>query len=120
MSKVASMEVDYITDILYSSENTNKNFVQRIKNPSVYPQMDWGETEEGEKKVATHQMSMGEADGIYYVYPNIIQDKDTGELKSLSSQDAFDYALDNNEFIAFDNEDEALWLSKYYKKFWGH
>jgi hypothetical protein len=120
MSKVARTDKDYITSILYDPENTDKNFVKRVKNPSVYPRMDWGKTEEGKPRVATHQMSYSEEDGIHYVYPNIIQDKETGELKLLDGKDAFDYALDNNEAIAFDDEDEALWFSKNYKKFWGH
>ncbi len=82
MSKVAKTDVDYLTSIFYDPENTNKNFVKRVKNPSVYPEMDWGKTEEGKPRVATHQMSWGEEDGRYYAYPNIIQDK---TLENLSS-----------------------------------
>ncbi|MEO2182677.1 MAG: hypothetical protein ABGY43_10270 [bacterium] len=115
-----SKDVDVITSILYNPTNTNMNFVQRIKNPSVYPVMDYGKDSKGNKMIATHQMSVSESNGTHYAYPNIVQKKGKRELEQLGDNEAFNYAIRNNEAIGFTNHKDALWFSKNYKKYWGH
>ena len=43
-------------------QNSDKNFVQRILNPDVFPVMDLGDG-----NVATHKMAYGEKDGKFIV-----------------------------------------------------
>lgn len=90
-----------------------KNFVQRVLNPSQFPTMQLGQ---GVK--ATHLMGWANVDGKYIVYPTIIQDKKTKKLKQLSANDAVKYAMDNNEYIPFDDSQSADWFSKNYKSVW--
>lgn len=96
-------------------ENFDKNFVQRIINPKVFPVIN---NEQGE--YMTHLMSSGEFNSKGIAYPEIIQDKNTGELRKLSRKDAYDYAVANKEYIEFSNPEDALWFSKNYKNnsFW--
>jgi hypothetical protein len=107
-----SMKPEYLVQLAgILNANKGKNFVQRILNPSAYPAID---NKDGSR--STHLMSYSEVDGRYVVYPKIHMVG--GELKEMGDGDAMDYAMKSGEFIAFDNEDEAKWFSKDYKKYW--
>jgi hypothetical protein len=99
-----------VADIL--AMHPQVNFVQRIVHPERSPRMNVGGG-----KSATHRMAWGEADGKAFVYPTIVEVA-PGELVELSPQEAWDYAVKNNELIPFDNPKEADWFSKRYKMFW--
>lgn len=91
----------------------DKNFVQRILNPENYPSID-----NGDGTYSTHRMSYGEIDGKQIVFPNIIQNKNTNQLTELTPNDAFKYAVQNNEYIPFNKPETADWFSKNYKSIW--
>jgi len=93
--------------------NKDKNFVDRILNKDNYPSID-----NGDGTSSTHKMAWGEADGKYFVYPTIVQDKDTKELKQLDPDAAFRYAMNNKEFVEFDNPEDAEQFSTEYKSVW--
>jgi hypothetical protein len=87
-------------------QHKDKNFVKRILNPSNYPVM---ENKDG--TYSTHRMAYGESAGRYYVYPTIIHDESTGELKRLSDKEAWHHAMKTGEHIAFFDEKAADWFS---------
>ena len=91
--------------------NKDRNFVQRILEPKKYPYML---LPSGEK--ATHLMSWAEADGKYYVYPNI--HFDGRKLTDYGPKQGFDRAMETGEFIEFKSPQEADWFSQNYKKVW--
>ena len=98
-----------VQDIL--KKHKQLNFVRRIMDPTIYPNMS---NEDG--TVSTHKMAYGEADGKYYVYPTIVQEE-TGKLKQLSNDDAWEYAMKTGEHIVFDKEEDAAKFSRgAYKK----
>ncbi len=94
-------------------EHSDKNFVQRILHPKNYPSIDLGEGYHG-----THLMSWATVGDKAIVYPTIIQDPETGELKRLNQKEAMDTALRTKEFIKFNTPEEADWFSKNYKRVW--
>jgi hypothetical protein len=104
-------EVWYIWDIL--KKNKDKNFVQRIITPQDYPML---KSPEGQYQ--THLMASGEWDGKHHVYPTIFQQPD-GTLKRFEGKSAQKEAQRTGEFISFDEEGEASWFSKNYKRVWG-
>lgn len=91
----------------------DKNFVQRLFLPKLYPRMERPDL--GPGNFSTHLMSYGTAGNKYIVYPEIIYDQKTSQLKRLGGWEAQDYAIKNNEFIPFDTEEEAANFSQYYK-----
>ncbi len=95
------------------NENKDKNFVQRILDPTTVTPLD-----RGGGVSSTHSMEWGEADGKYYVYPTVVE-KD-GKLVDISDKDPLKYALDNNEYIEFDNPEaaEAFSNDSGYKQQW--
>jgi hypothetical protein len=96
-------------------DNKQKNFVKRILKPDKYPNI---QNDDG--SVSSHRMEYAEVDGMYIVYPTIIQEKRKGELRELQSDSAIDYALETGEFIEFDSEEDAAWFSgdNGYKSIW--
>jgi hypothetical protein len=101
---------NYINSIL--SKYGNLNFVSRIQNPYVYPQMDLGNGQ-----VGTHLMQYAHNDDGYLVYPSIIQDNE-GKLQKLDNEDAYQHAMSTGEYIPFDTEANASWFAQNYKKVW--
>jgi hypothetical protein len=57
--------------------------------------------------VSTHRMASAEVDGRNIAYPMIIQDPATGKLTPLDDDQAFDYALRNNEYLTFPDQQSA-------------
>lgn len=100
---------DQIANIL--AKNYNKDFVQRILNPQLFPVI---KNKDG--TVSTHKMAWSEAGGKYYVYPTIQRIND--QLIELKDDEAFNSALKNEDFIVFDDKKEAADFSKNYKIFW--
>jgi hypothetical protein len=103
-------------------QNSHLNFVKRLLNPYIYPVMQFPQ---GDPKgtFGTHLMSSGEYDGKGFVFPQIIQDLKTGELKRLQMREAMDYAIKTGEYLPFDTPDEALDFGTNYKKYlgiWGY
>lgn len=91
----------------------SKNFVQRILNPSAYPELPLGDG-----RVGTHLMSWGTDDTAgAYAYPQIMYDPKTKQLTNHGDA-AWDIAKQRGEMIPFDRAEEADWFSKNYKKVW--
>ncbi len=115
LSNIKDMDISKIQGILES--NKNKNFVQRILTPNDYPTLDLGGG-----NYATHKMSYSSIDTKegkkFIVYPNIIHYPQAKNLISLNPDIAMKYAISSGEYIPFDNEKEAEWFSKNYKKVW--
>jgi hypothetical protein len=95
------------------SQNSDKNFVQRILHPEGKPTLDIGKG-----KFATHEMAWQNVNGKSVVFPTVIEDKATGMLKKLSPKDALAHAMEANQFISAKDDKEAAWLSSNYKKIW--
>ncbi len=94
--------------------HSDKNFVQRLLNPYIFPVMRDVLTE---GDVGTHLMSSGTADDQPIVYPEIVQDPKTGELRRLGRKEASRYALDTGEYIPFSTSEEAEDFGANYKKY---
>jgi len=97
---------------IMSKAVTNKykhlNWVQRGLNPGEY-----GSIKDEQGNDMTHLLSQGEdADGNAYVYPEIIQDEKTGELKRLGRQEAHEYALKSKTTIPFKDKELAEFYSR--------
>lgn len=98
--------------------NQDKNFIQRILKPDLYPLLDeWN----GPGTFGSHLMSSAEVNGKNIAYPNIVQHPGEWNLKMFDPKgtEAIDYALKNNEYLQFNTPEEALWFGKNYKKLWG-
>jgi len=97
--------------------NANKNFVQRIISPENSPKLyDGPDGELG--KASTHSMAWGTADGQAFVYPTVVA-SEGGGLVRLEPEEAWAYARDNDERIAFGQDHAAASrFAKHYKKIW--
>lgn len=80
----------------------NKNFVRRYMMPENFPAIS-----NPDGTVSTHRMASAEVDGRNIAYPMIIQDPATGKLTPLDDDQAFDYALRNNEYLTFPDQQSA-------------
>lgn len=99
------------------ARNNSKRFVQRIMLPFKAPVAVDDEDPKG-KRVMTHKMAWGEADGKFYVYPTVMEDPENkGALKNYGKA-AFDEAMRRRDFITFDKPEDADWFSKNYKSYW--
>ncbi len=92
-------------------QNKDKPFVKRILNPEDYPELDLGEG-----RIATHKMAWSRVDDGYIAYPTI--EMENGELKELGNSIAPQRAMKTDNFIKFDNAEEAETFTKEYKKIW--
>ncbi len=89
------------------------NFVQRYRSPSKFPVLD-----NGDGSISTHSMSWGEVDDGYVAFPTVVQKGD--KLERLSGREAFRYAIENKEFMRFDNAlDAKAYAEGGYKDEWG-
>tara|TARA_R110000868_G_scaffold195330_1_gene441023 strand:+ start:1494 stop:1826 length:333 start_codon:yes stop_codon:yes gene_type:complete len=104
------MEFDQIAKILI--DNKDKNFVKRILTPEEYSTL---KNKDG--SFSTHSMAWSNDEDTSYVYPTVVEDEN-GKLKRLSDKDAYDYAIEHNEYIQFKNPDDADSFSKDYKQYW--
>ena len=96
-------------------QNQDKNFVQRIMQPDLYPVLpDYA----GPGTWGTHLLNASDVGGQTITYPQIIQGQG-GNLQLLDPKAALDYALKNNEYIKMNSPQEANWFGGNYKKLWG-
>lgn len=95
-------------------QNKNVPFVDRIINKDKYPTIKEGDYD------VTHKMAWGESEGKYYVFPTV--EMIGGKLVDLGAAgiDPLKHALDSNNFISFDNAQDADSFSKNYKSYWGN
>ena len=96
-------------------QHQDKNFVQRISNPSIFPNLDLGDGQ-----VGTHLMSWGTMgkEKTPIVFPTIQQHPTTGQLEQLDMDTAFERAVKSGEYIPFKSEHEADLFSREYKQLW--
>ena len=92
-------------------ENSQKQFVKRILNPSQYPVLN-----NNDGSHSTHSMAWGEKDGKYYVFPTVLNTGD--KLKRFEDDVAWDYTQKTGNYIVFDNPEDAQYFSEHYKDFW--
>lgn len=100
--------------------NIDKNFVQRLLNPSIFPVVQRPEL--GPNTASTHLM----ASNGNTVFPWITQNPVTGELEMASEprspsipydwRQAQKVAESRGDTINFDNEDEAIHFGENYKR----
>ena len=103
------MDDKWLNDIL--QKNKNKSFVKRILRTDNYTPLD-----NGDGTTSTHSMAYGEADGKYYVYPTVMMTKEG--LKRFSDDEAWGAAHKKGNVIQFDDESQAEFFSKNYKRAW--
>lgn len=86
--------------------NRGKEFVQRMfeKNPRSIPDP------EDPRYSMSHKMEVSDAKA----YPRVVNQG--GKLVHLSSDDAYDYAMKNKEYIKFKNDEDAIKFTENYKK----
>jgi len=101
------MSPEWLAELLEA--NKNKDFVQRIINPSNYPTMELGPDAYG-----THKTSHVTEGNKAIVYPHIIHR--AGKLELLDRNSAYEYARKNNEYLEM-TPAEAEWFGKNYKSY---
>jgi hypothetical protein len=109
-----------ISDIV--AQHMDKNFVRRIADPTSVPSYNF---DDGTGQTGTHLMSYSTnspdpaVDKGAIVYPMIVQDEKTGQLKKFADwREAQDHAVKTGEFIPFDKTADADWFGKNYKANW--
>ena len=115
MSDPASQEADmrWLEETL--ARNNSKRFVKRILLPFNSPVAP---DDEDPKRVMTHKMAWGEADGKYYVYPTVMEDPESKSGLKNYGKEAFKEAIRRRDFIVFDKPEDADKFSKTYKSYW--
>jgi hypothetical protein len=97
---------EYVASIL--DKNRDKDFVQRILHPQLYPQLPLGDGWMG-----THMMAHGDN----LAFPTIFH-----QMGLLSQEKDFDKARDRamrrREYIQFPNTEAADWFARNYKAYW--
>lgn len=100
----------FVEDV--TRRNAHLNFVQRYMEPEKWPSIP----APNGRDVMTHMMAWGEDDQGAYVYPTIIYDPMTKQLKQLSGKEADRYAHMTGEMIRFDEPWQADAFSVLYKR----
>ena len=93
-------------------QNKHLNFVQRVLNKDIYPDIEVG------KGRGTHLMSWGEDENGAYVFPLIVQQQSGAPLVRLDADKANAYAHQSGEMIRFPKKEDADWFSSNYKAVW--
>lgn len=96
------------------ADSVNPRFIQRANDPNLTG-IDFID-DEGKKAHGTHYMEVGDdGEGHYYVYPRI--QEINGQLQFFKDwREAFDTALKNQNYLLFDNLEEADDFATNYKK----
>ena len=94
------------------TNNTHLNFIDRVARPELYPTIP---SKEG---IATHLMSWDTIDGKPAVFPTIIFDPESQQLKKLPIDAAYEHAIKTKEYLPFSSEEEADLFSQQYKRHW--
>ena len=82
-------------------------WVDRILNPQKHPYIM---NKDG--SISTHRMAAEvDENGNWFVFPTIVPDG-KGGLKKLSNQEAFDYALNNEQYLLMPSKEEAIDYAK--------
>lgn len=103
------MDDKWISSVL--QKNKDISFVKRILRTNNYKPLD-----NGDGTTSTHSMAYGTADGKAFVYPTVLMTK-TG-LKRVSDDEAWKMAHKTGNVIAFDDEKQAAFFAKNYKRAW--
>jgi hypothetical protein len=100
-------------------KNADKNFVQRILNPTTYAGIEIPNAKGAPQgTVSTHLMMSGEIDGGKgVVYPSIFYNAETNSL--YQPDDPYKEAKARGEIITFLKPEDAQFFAKNYKKAWG-
>lgn len=93
-------------------EHSDKNFVQRILDPTNFPFIDRGNGD-----YSTHKMAWGESDGKFMVFPTIVHVGN--RLVELSPDQAWKFATRSGEFIELPDAKTAEWFAQNYKLGYG-
>jgi len=93
--------------------NKKKDFIKRILYKEKSPELS-----NSDGSYATHAMEYSTHDRGAVVYPTVVRKKGDKHLTQLSSDDAYQYAMENNEFIELPDEKYAEWFSDSYNKGW--
>lgn len=101
------------------AQHLDKNFVQRMLNPTSVQPYVFPTDSDYAGKVGTHLMSYSTDDGGAVVYPEIVYNKETKRLERLNSDEAYKYAIKTGEHIRFDTPEEAEWFTTRYKTIGG-
>ena len=91
-----------LQELIEYAKKENPRFIQRMSEPLKY--VEWND--DRGHHFGTHEMSYGEADGRYFVYPRI-QEIDGNLVRYQNDQEAMQNALKNHNILWVNNEDEA-------------
>lgn len=101
--------------------NRKQEWVQRIVNPNLVERYEPipDPTDPKSGRTSTHLLAYSETEingkKVYVVYPMVVRKENEDKLTYLGD-DAYDYAMEREEYIAFDNKEDAERFSKNYKK----
>lgn len=117
---VAPADDSHITDWVDKiiTSNTDKNFVDRLARPELYPVLPRPDL--GEGNYSTHLMSWSTVGPKQtpIVYPSVIFDPPTRSLKMLNQDEAFNHAMKTGEYLPFKSPKEADLFTREYKRHW--
>jgi hypothetical protein len=91
--------------------NRKKNFVDRILNADVYPDMPTPNGNPGQR--SSHLMAYATDDEGAFAFPEIVYDPKTKTL--FKPKDPIKHALDTGEYIRFGSEGDAKFFTENYK-----
>jgi hypothetical protein len=100
-------------------KNADKNFVQRVLNPSAYAGIEIANARGAPQgTVSTHLMMSGETDGGKGIaYPSIFYNAETNSL--YQPENPYKEAKARGEIIIFPKATDAQFFAENYKKAWG-
>lgn len=89
------------------AKKNQPEWIDRILNPQKHPYIV-----NKDKSISTHRMAAEvDENGNWYVFPTIVPDG-KGGLKELDNVEAFDYALENKQFLQMPSKEEAIDYAK--------
>jgi hypothetical protein len=97
---------------------SSKIFVQRIFEPQQFPAVQNPDGSSSTHRMRVDHLFIGDKE-VPAMYPTIFWKDGYNIDFGDDIEGAKEYAIKNNEYIKFDNLDDALWMERNWKRLWG-
>ena len=94
-------------------QHKDLNFVQRLMSPD-----EWPRVKHPNGGYSTHRMAWTSVGNQHIVYPTVVYDWNSKDVKQRNPDEAVVHALQTGEYIPFNTPEQAHTFAMKYKRMW--